>query len=600
MPSSAAEQPAVHPRPLLARADWLDLDGPWRFAFDDQDAGRAQHWHVRGRSDPFKRSITVPFAPESTASGIGDTGYHPVVWYRRTVRLTPPPGQRVLLHLGAVDHEASVWVDGQHVGDHDGGYTAFTLDVTDALNGGDDHEVVVRAQDDPRDPEVPRGKQDWELEPHDVWYHRSTGIWRTVWCETVPTQHVADLRWTVDLAGATVTAEVELARPPAPGTTLSVTLRHRGTPLGSSSVTAGDRRTPVTVALAGLGNGQARAAYLWSPEHPELLDATIAVAVDGAAGDVVTSYVGLRTVETGSGRFLLNGQPYHLRAVLEQGYWPESLFTPPSVAAMRAEVELVRSLGFNAVRLHQKVEDPRFLYWADRLGLLVWAEMPSAYRFSAAGAHRVLREWLDAVRQQWNHPSVVTWVPVNESWGVQDLADEPAQRAFARALADATRALDPTRPVVSNDGWEHQCSDIVGIHDYEGDAAALAERYADSAALDRVLAGPGPARRPMFVGGARYRGQPVMVTEFGGIAFQPREARPDGWGYTSARDAAEWTSAVAALHQALRAGGVLAGTCYTQLTDTRQETNGLCTADRHPKAPVEALRRAVLGEPGPG
>jgi hypothetical protein len=299
-----------------------------------------------------------------------------------------------------------------------------------------------------------------------------------------------------------------------------------------------------------------------------------------------------------AGRFVLNGRPYDVRAVLEQGYWPDSGFTPPSVTAMRDEVELIRSLGFNAARLHQKVEDPRFLYWADRLGLLLWAEMPSAYAYSAASASGLLTGWLEAVRQQRNHPSVVTWVPLNESWGVQDLATDAAQRAFARAIADATRAVDPTRPVISNDGWEHASSDIVGIHDYDADAAALAHRYADAAALDRLLEGAGPAGRPLFVGGAGYLGQPVMLTEFGGIAFQPGEARADGWGYTAARDAGEWTRAIAALYDALRGSTVLAGTCYTQLTDTRQETNGLCTADRRPKAPVETLRRAVLGEPG--
>ena len=596
MPPSAPDEPEIHPRPLLARPGWQSLDGPWAFAYDDDDRGVAAHWYARDERGPFTRTIVVPFPPESAASGIADTGYHPVVWYRRALRVERSPGRRVLLHLGAVDHDASVWVDGQHVGDHHGGYTAFALDVTDALAPGAEHELVVRAHDDPHDSTVPRGKQDWELEPHDVWYHRSTGVWRTVWWEEVPEQHVAALQWSVSLAEASVTADVELARPPAPGTTVTVRLRHAGTVLATVGVAAADRSVRVVAALPALAHGQARAAYLWSPEHPELVDASVAVEHDGVTVDAVTSYVGVRTVGTGDGRFLLNGQPYEVRAVLEQGYWPDSLYTPPSPTALRDEVALIRSLGFTAARVHQKVEDPRFLYWADRLGLLLWAEMPSPYRSSPAGAQRLLGEWLDAVQQQRSHPSVVTWVPLNESWGVQDLADDDAQRALARALAEATRALDPSRPVLSNDGWEHQCSDIVGLHDYDGDPVVLARRYADDEAVERLLEGVGPARRPVFVGGARHRGQPVMVTEFGGIAFQPQAARADGWGYTSAHDADEWVRAVTALYDALRASTALAGTCYTQLTDTRQETNGLCTADRRPKAPLEAIRRAVTGE----
>jgi hypothetical protein len=262
---------------------------------------------------------------------------------------------------------------------------------------------------------------------------------------------------------------------------------------------------------------------------------------------------------------------------------------------MRREVELIKELGFNAARLHQKVEDPRVLAWADRLGVLLWAELPSAYEYSPDAAARLMSEWLEAVRQQRNHPSVVTWVPMNESWGIQDVATDPAQQAFARALADATRALDPTRPVISNDGWEHQNSDIVGVHDYEGDGRALAATYGVDVTRERLLSGIGPAGRRMLVAGSHDRGQPIMLTEFGGIDYQPREARDDGWGYTSARDEDDWIDRISALYDAVRSSPVLVGSCYTQLTDTAQETNGLCTADRRPKATTARIYRAVTG-----
>lgn len=587
----------AYPRPQLVRAAWTSLDGPWQFAFDDEDRGLRERWHAAGVV--LDREIVVPFAPESAASGIADTGYHPVVWYRRTLRVAARAGHRTLLHLGAVDHEADVWVDGQHVGRHEGGYTAFTLDLTDALADGDEHDLVVRAHDDPTDPSLPRGKQDWELEPHVVWYRRSTGIWRTVWLEEVPDQHVVDLAWSVDLAAARVVASLDLASPPEPGTTVSVELRHGGRLLGAGTAAALGGHVTVAVDVPVLRNGQAREPLLWSPENPVLVDAAIAVAVDGTPTDDVASYVGLRTVTVRDGHFQLNGRPYPVRAVLDQGYWPDTLYTPPDVDAMRREVVLMRDLGFNAARVHQKVEDPRLLAWADRLGLLLWAEMPSAYAHTPATARRIVAEWLEAVRQQRNHPSVVTWVPLNESWGVQDLASDPAQQAFARALAEVTRAVDPSRPVISNDGWEHPGSDIIGVHDYEGDGAALAAAYGGDDARARVLSGAGPAGRRLLVGGARDEGQPLMLTEFGGIDFQPGQARDDGWGYTSARDEDDWVDRLTALYDAVRASSVLVGSCYTQLTDTAQETNGLCTADRRPKAPLARIRRAVTGHEGP-
>ena len=284
-----------------------------------------------------------------------------------------------------------------------------------------------------------------------------------------------------------------------------------------------------------------------------------------------------------------------MRSVLNQGYWPESHLAAPSRAALRREVELIKELGFNAARNHQKIEDPRFLYWADRLGLMVWGEVAGAYEFSPRAVHRLMAEWMDAVERDASHPSIVTWVPVNESWGVQEIRTNPAQQAYARSLADVTRALDPTRPVVSNDGWEHPSSDIITIHDYEGDGERLATTYADDAARAALVGGIGPADRRVLVGGAVDRGQPVMLTEFGGVNYQPGAQREDGWGYTSASDGDDWVERITALYDAIRASSFLVGSCYTQLTDTMQETNGLLNADRSPKVPIEQIRRAVTG-----
>lgn len=586
---------AEYPRPQLRRDNWLCLDGTWQFAYDDEDRGLLQRWYTRQGDAPFEHAIQVPFPPESQDSGMGDAAVHPVVWYRREVTLTVGRHRHVVLHFGAVDHEADVWVDGEHVGSHRGGYTAFSFDITHALRPGATHTIVVRAHDDVEDVDLPRGKQDWQPQPHVIWYHRSTGIWRTVWLETVPEQHIVDLSWQIDLDNARLDFDLELAAPPTDDTVVEVVLSLADTEMGRATTPARARRLRVSVPVPALDNGQARDAYLWTPEHPVLFDVKATLGRGDEATDVVYSYLGVRTTSTESGRFLLNGRPYTVRAVLEQGYWPDSLYTPPSVDAMRHEVELIKELGFNTARIHQKIEDPRLLHWADRLGLLLWGELPSAYRYGTRMPTAILTEWLEAVHQQRNHPSVVTWVPLNESWGVQDIASRADQQAFARALADVTRAVDPSRPVISNDGWEHQNSDIIGIHDYDHDPDTFESRYANEAARSTLVRGFGPAGRRMFVGDAEYVSQPIMITEFGGVSFQPGERREDGWGYVEEHTAAEWMRRIDGLYRAIHRSDFVVGSCYTQLTDTLQETNGLCTADREPKAPIEMIRRAVLG-----
>jgi beta-galactosidase/beta-glucuronidase len=587
----ATQQDGTYPRPLLVRADWTSLDGEWSFAADDDDTGLALGWWRPG-AQAFDRTILVPFPPESVASGIGDHGRHPVVWYRRTISADRASGLRTLVHFGAVDQEAQVWVDGRSVGGHRGGQTAFSVDVTDALDDGDEHELVVRAFDDPDDPAVPRGKQDWLPEPHAIWYRRSTGIWRSVWLERVPPQRVDRLDWTSDPTRGTVTARIALAQPAEQGLAVRVRIASDDEPLAGVTVDAVGREVLVTLELPALRNAQERERLLWSPEHPVLLDARVEVLAGERTVDLVDSYVGVRSVGVGRGAFLLNGRPYFVRSVLEQGYWPDSQFTPPSVGALREEVEHILALGFTAARIHQKVEDPRFLFWADRLGLLIWAETAAAYGFSPRAAARLTAEWTEIVEQQRNHPSVVTWVPVNESWGVQDIATEPAQQQLAQALASLTRALDPTRPVISNDGWEHVDSDILSVHDYTTDGAALRANWADETAVAAARRGFGPAGRAIDAAGpGTPPDAPLMITEFGGIAY----AAAGTWGYAVVTSDEAFDGTVAALFDALRASPLLAGFCYTQLTDTMQESNGLLTADRRPKLPIARLRAIVTG-----
>lgn len=601
-PPRASTLDEARPRPQLLRARWAPLDGVWGFAHDDAEVGERDGW-----SSPehrFERSIVVPFPPESPASGIGDDRPHDVVWYQRdvpweTVLAAGLDGSspRVHLRFGAVDYRARVWVNGRFVGEHEGGHTPFGFDVTEALLPGAAQRITVRAEDRAADVEQPRGKQDWAEKAHVIWYRRTTGIWQPVWLEATPALHAEQLHLVPDIVGGTVRYEIRLNRPPAPGTRCRIELRDGDELIaeGGSAITT--QRHEGAVVVARLRNGQDREGILWSPESPRLIDATVVIEADGSPVDVVTSYLGLRSAEVREGRFLLNDLPRDLRSVLSQGYWPQSHLAAPDGDALRAEVELILALGFDSARVHQKIEDPRFLYWADRLGLLLWGEAPAAYRFSSTAVERLATEWLAALDRDRSHPSIVTWVPMNESWGIQDVSHDPAQRAFARAMTELTRAIDPTRPVVSNDGWEHLESDILSVHDYDHDDAAIRERYRDRTARDALRGGIGPAGRAMVLSDALREDAPLMLTEFGGIEFvaEAGTAADDSWGYSSAGSAVQFEERLRALYDALRASSVLAGTCYTQLTDTMQEANGLLTEDRTPKLPIPVIRAIVTG-----
>ena len=596
-PPIASRQDGSHPRPQLLRAAWADLTGTWSFAVDDDDRGEREGWY---RDPRFDREIVVPFPPESSASGIGDTAPHRVVWYHRRIDAAAlagaghTEGRRLMLRFGAVDYRALVWVDGRLAGSHEGGHTPFSFDVTELLGEGEVHDVVVRAEDDPDDIAQPRGKQDWREHPHVIWYHRTTGIWQPVWLESVPATAIELLHWTADPATATVRARIVLSRAPREPIPVRIALGLGDRPLAEVATVADRAELDVVLTLPELANGQAAEELMWSPERPRLVDAVVE-----AGEDRVASYLGIRTAAVERGAFLLNGLPYYLRSVLEQGYWPETHLAAPSSAALRDEVALIKELGFNAARLHQKFEDPRMLYWADRLGLLLWGEAPAAFTFTPTAIERTVREWLEVVRRDLSHPSIVAWVPLNESWGIQHVAHDPRMQHYARSLVELTRALDVTRPVVSNDGWEQVDTDIVGVHDYEVSADVVAERYRDRAAIDRMLAGHGPAGRRLVVSGDTADA-PVMLTEFGGISYDV-DAVDDAWGYATAGTEETFGGMLESLLAAVHGASALAGFCYTQFSDTLQETNGLVTPARQPKLPMERIRAAIVGtHPDPG
>jgi beta-galactosidase/beta-glucuronidase len=555
-----------------------------------------------------------------------------VVWYARDFAV-PAAGDAddVLLHFGAVDFRATVWVNGQEVGHNRGGHVPFTLDVTPYLRpageGNDDparpagegNRLVVRVEDR-QDPHQPRGKQAVSGRPEGIDYLCSTGIWQSVWLEPVPALRIDHLAISTDPEAETIELQVTL-HAPATGYDLEAEVLD-----GAADGAADAPRAVVAAARVHAPGGAVRlrlhvpGARRWSPDDPYLYGLRLRLLQDDRVLDQVDSYAGVRSVALRDGRFHLNGRPLYLLMALDQGYWPDGLYTAPDDAALRADVAWARRLGFNGARKHQKVEDPRWLYWCDRLGLLVWDEMAAFWEDTPLSRERLRREWREVVRRDANHPCVVAWVPFNESMGLRALdTDAPTQEYVAAVVAD-TRAIDPTRPVVDNSGWSHVDTDIADSHHYEPEAGLFRAAWEafhrpgtpqhhrllrswDGRLEGRTWYGPG-YRHPLFAAGRAYGGQPVVVSEWGGffldgsddpaatpvapVLAQRRGVAPDG---------AAFLARYGAMVTAFDSLPDLAGDCWTQLTDIEDEPNGLLTEDRRPKLDPGRLR--ALNTAGP-
>ncbi len=579
-----------HPRPLLTRPTWQSLNGEWSFAFDPTSSGEVHATQL------FPERIQVPYPPESKASGLHREAYCKTVWYRHEVSVPQDwPAGRTLLHFGAVDYHAQVWVNDAFVGTHTGGHTPFAFDVTEQARSGT-LRITVRADDDPLAMDQPRGKQDWRPEPHSIWYPRTTGIWQTVWLERVPDTFIGKLELLPDLERWGFNARVVLAGTPMPEARVRLKLSVEGRTLSDDTVSVLNGEADRMVLLPDGGIDSIRGELAWRPEHPVLID--VEAELLGADGtlDRVEGYTAMRSVRVQNGQFLLNGFPYPLRLVLDQGYWPDSLMSATD-DELRRDVELTKQLGFNGARKHQKIEDPRYLYWADHLGLLVWEEMPSAYALTDRSVRALTREWLEAIERDRAHPCIVAWVPLNESWGVPDLPVNARAQHLLDALYHLTKAADPSRPVIGNDGWEHGATDILSIHDYTDQPEIIEARYGSTERVQTTLREVQPGHRTLLLDPARDSGQPVMLTEFGGIAFTPDAT--EGWGYSRARTSEDFVRRYEGLLGAVHRSAPLKGFCYTQLTDTFQEVNGLLNERREFKGDAERLRRATTGERTP-
>jgi len=576
----------------LARTGWISLDGSWQFAEDPNGVGLAERWYDSG--EPFAETITVPFPPESGSSGIA-RDVSDIIWYRLSSELArPAEGIRRLIHFEAIDYRSSIWVNGAHLADHEGGQTRVSVDATNMWSDAD-NSIVVRAVDERRDIEQPRGKQDWNDEPHVIWYRRTSGIWRSVWIEDVPATRIESLVWSTGSTFGLVDLEARFAGPIDEGHQISVTLSHKGRVLARSQHSLLSSRLRIQLSLEDSVSEPEPEQLWWSPENPQLIEAELTVTNPNGRSDEVQSYFGFRSVGADDRSFLLNNRPYFLRLALEQGYWPHTHLAAPSEDDLRREVELIKELGFNGVRIHQKVADSRFLYWCDRLGLVVWADAAASYRFSPLSLSRTTREWLEIVERDRNHPSIVAWVAFNESWGVPEISTDRRQRAAVLALYNLLVAVDGSRIVIANDGWEFVGGDIAAVHDYSHDPAVFERRYSQlDRVRDTIATGRTGGRKVSLVSADSRAHVPVVLSEFGGINLA--DAAETWKGYGQVANAADLVAELARLFEWIGEDSGLAGFCYTQLTDTVQERNGLLTEAREFKADPTLISAIVRGD----
>lgn len=574
-----------YPRPQFERSNWINLNGEWNFLFDDNKQGEKEKWyeHFPLGNDPKGNVIIVPFTYETPLSGINDQTEHKVVWYNKKVELIADDDNRTLLHFEGADYEAKVWVNGNFAGVHKGGYAAFSFDVTLYLCEGE-NDITVRVEDS-MSCEQPRGKQRWRNENFGCWYVQTTGIWKTVWMEKVPNYYMKKVKMTPDIDKGELRVEARFvgeAKSEKPQ--LQCEVFFEGNFICKTIV---DAQAYVDVTIKIAKDKEPWTVALWSPGSPKLYDIQFTLLEDSTPTDTVKSYFGMRKISIKGNKILLNNNPIYQKLILDQGYWEDSHLTPPSEEAIIKDIDLILEAGYNGLRKHQKVEDNRFLYWCDKKGVLVWSEMASTYSFTDDAMAMFTTEWMEIVEQNYNHPSIITWTPFNESWGVERILTDKKQQKFTESIYYLTKAFDSVRPVIVNDGWEHTISDIITLHDYVERGEDFYQRYKDK---DKILGNDIQFNiyRSAFAEGYEYKGQPVIISEYGGIALK----NDSGWGYGEQVKSEEaFLERFDSITSAIKKLDYACGYCYTQLTDVQQEINGLYNMKREAKVNIEKVKQ---------
>lgn len=553
-----------HPQPQMQRENWMNLNGEWDFAFDFGNSGIDRKFYERTELD---RKIIVPFCPESDLSGIGYKDFIPAVWYQKNVALTKEQVKgRVLLHFGAVDYECHVWVNGTKAGEHKGGYTSFAFDITTLVAEGKNN-LIVCAKDDVRGGKQPKGKQSGLFYSHACDYTRTTGIWQTVWMEFVPESYIESVQYYPNIAEKTLTVR---AVTKGEGL-LRAEAFYDGKSCGSAQANISARNAVLTIALSEL--------QLWEAGNGRLYDLELSFG-----DDLVHSYFGMREVKIEGEKVLINGKSVFQRLVLDQGFYPDGIYTAPDEDALVQDIQLSMDAGFNGARLHQKVFEPRFLYHCDRMGYLVWGEQGNwGLDISAPdGLKHFLPEWMEAVSRDFNHPAIVGWCPFNETWDCDGRKQDDDLLAITYRM---TKLFDTTRPCIDTSGNFHVVTDIYDLHDYEQDPEKFAGHYAEFAAGGELRDTHPHRQTPV-------KGVPVFISEYGGIKWDVEGVNEQSWGYGDGpKTEEEFFARYQGLTDALLDDVHMFGFCYTQLYDVEQEMNGLYTYSRKPKFDMELIRK---------
>ena len=564
-----------YPRPQFVRTPWMNLNGTWTYAFDFGQSGKERDF---ASSQGFEGKITVPFCPESPLSGVNHKDFIPAIWYQRSITIPEDwEGKKVILHFGAVDFETEVFIDGKSVGKHYGGTSSFEIDITPFVSSGGTHSLVVYALDDNRSGLQPSGKQCRFLKSRGVHYTRTTGIWQTVWMEAVSEYGLKSFHILPDLDMKRFSVQASFYSV-HPDLTFRVAVMD-----GTKRVS----QTEATVSNSAVCVLPVKKPKTWSPENPFLYDLILEVTdKSGQVLDYVRSYAGMRKVHIQGNQVFLNNKPYYLRLVLDQGFYPDGIWTAPSDEALKKDIELSMRAGFNGARLHQKVFEGRFHYWADKLGYLTWGESSSwgIDINNGAAARNFLIEWQEIVMRDRNHPSIIAWTPFNEAWGRGE--------SLKRLLVDAynlTHNLDPTRPVNDSSGGLHFKTDLWTEHTYEQDPEKMKELLA--------LSDGNKVWRRLPERSGEYRGQPYLIDEYGGIKWIPspdKKYAPDSWGYgKDPTTLEEFYTRLEALTDVILSLSHVCGFCYTQLTDIEQEQNGVYNYDRSEKFDMKRIHGII-------
>lgn len=569
-----------YPRPHFRRDEWLSLNGIWEFEFDDNHDGEKRGIHTGNVK--LSGEINVPFTYQYPESGIGDKTFHDTLWYRRSF-VYDKPGKDVILGFNASDYITTVWVNGNFAVSHQGGFAPFTADITKFVKEGE-NVIVVRCYD-PLDPTIPRGKQSWINDPWSCWYTPNSGIWQSVWIDFVGADSIDDFSITPDIDTNSFGGEIKLRNSAAD--LIEIKVSYDGKQVKRQMFTPDGKYTRYNVNMMEI-NYVDEITY-WAPEHPNLFYVDINLYKDNVLLDTVHTRFGMRKISVSDdGKVLLNNKPLYQRLILDQGYWKTTGLTPPSVEDIKKDIQLTLDMGFNGARKHQKFEDPYYYYLADEMGLLTWCEMPSSYNFNTDEVSYVTKEWQEIVNTAKKFSSVITYVPVNESWGIRKALTSKDQQNFAKSLYYLTKSIDGSRLVSTNDGWENVSdSDILAFHDYSSLGEEFADKYNENT-YDDVF----QTFRKVLANGNAYLGQPVLLSEFGGIMFE-KDQRDGNWGYNSAaKTDDEFFARLKALVDGIYKAD-FQGFCYTQLTDVQQEVNGLLDYDHNPKVDVQKLKEII-------